>query len=127
MDATGLCLPPRAGELDSIVCEAIESAWDVGEPRALIGNLLSGLPHNVNAIRGKLQGSWRLWKKWGELEIPCRAPPLSRKATLAMAFFFAQWGFRNEALLLCLAFDRFMRTEEFLSLSAGQFTFSSKR
>ena len=127
LDATGLSLPEREGDLDGIVCEAIESAWDHGEPRALIGNLLSGLPHNVNAIHGKLRGSWRLWKKWGELEIPCRAPPLSRKATLAMAYFFVQWGFRNEALLLCLAFDRFMRTDEFLSLSAGQFTFNMRR
>ena len=127
LDATGLCLPDRVSELDGIVCEAIESAWDVGQPRSLIGNLLSGLPHNVNAVHGRLRGSWRLWQKWGELEIPCRAPPLSLKAILAMAFFFVDWGFRNEALLLCLAFDRFMRTDECLSLTAGQFTFNMRR
>ena len=127
LDATGLCLPDRVSELDGIVCEAIESAWDVGQPRSLIGNLLSGLPHNVNAVHGRLRGSWRLWQKRGELEIPCRAPPLSLKATLAMAFFFVNWGSRNEALLLCLAFDHFMRTDEFLSLTAGQFTFNMRR
>ena len=73
-------------------------------------------------FHSRLRGSWRLWQKWREIEIPCRAPPLSHKATLAMAFFFAEWGFRNEALLLRLAFNRLMRTHEFLALTAGQFT-----
>ena len=44
-----------------------------------------------------------------------------------MAFFFVDWEFRNEALLLCLAFDHFMHTDKFLSLTAGQFTFNMRR
>ena len=126
LDAEGLFLPEEVGEYDDIVCQAIETAWDTGQARATAGNLLSGLCHEVNVLYGQLKGGWRLWRKWGELELPCRAPPLTLRATLAMAYHFHEWGYPREALLLCLAFSRFLRTQEFLGLTFGQLTFHRK-
>ena len=126
LDQEGLVLPDHESEVDDVVCQALEAAWDAGEARSLAGNILSGLPHFCQALYGQLKGAWRLWKKWGELEVPCRAPPLSLKAALAIAYHFHLWGYRNEALLICLAFNRFLRTQEFLSLAAGQFTFNKR-
>ena len=122
----GQSLPDHEGDLDDIVCEAIEEAWDSGLPRALIGNLLSGLPLQVNALYGQLKGSWKLWRVWGEKEIPCRAPPFSKVAAFAVANQFRRWGFPIESVLIGLAFFRFLRTAEFLSLKAGQFVFDQK-
>ena len=72
-------------QLDSLVCAFIDEAWEEGEGRSLIGNLICGLQHRVPALRGHLHGSWRLWAAWGRHELPARAAPLSLKAVEAMA------------------------------------------
>ena len=127
LDAEGVVLPSDPCGYDDIVCQAIEAAWDSGLARATAGNLLSGLCHEVNILYGQLKGGWRLWRKWGDLELPCRAPPLSLRAVLAMAYLIHEWGHPREALLLCLGFDRFLRTQEFLGLTFGQLTFHRKK
>ena len=121
--AMGLDLGDEVWELDIVVGDAIEYAWDTGLSRALIGNVLSGLEHFVNPLRGQLKESWRLWKLWGQKEVPSRAPPLSASATLAICWYMWVWGYPEAALLTCLGFHRFMRTMEFLSLTAGQLSF----
>ena len=69
MDREGLVLPSEVVNFEDLVCECIEAAWDSGEPRALIGNLLSALPFMVSPLYGNLKGAWKLWKLWGEREI----------------------------------------------------------
>ena len=123
--AGGLELPSCLDDLDDIVCDCVEYMWETGETRTLCGNLMSSIPYHSRALTGRLKGAWRLYQLWGQKEIPARAPPLSKVAALAIAHQFYRWGFVNVSIVLVLAFYRFLRTGEFLSLRAGQFAFGN--
>ena len=112
-------------ELDMAISDAIELAWDTGLSRALIGNLLSGMEHFINPLRGQFKESWRLWKVWGQREVPARAPPLSGRATLALCWYMWTWGYPEAAILTFLGFNRFMRTMEYVALRVNQLTFGA--
>ena len=114
-------------DIDAAIGDAIELAWDSGLSRAMIGNLICGLEHFVNPLRGKLKESWRLWKVWGQREVPARAPPLSGRATLALCWYMWVWGYPEAALLTYLGFQRFLRTMEFLGLRVNQLTFGRSK
>ena len=114
-------------ELDAAVGDAIELAWDTGLSRALVGNLLSGLEHFVNPLRGQFKESWRLWKVWGQREVPARAPPLSGRGALGLCWYMWTWGYYDAAVLTYLGFHRFLRTMEFVSLRVCQLTFGNQQ
>ena len=97
--------------------------WETGESRTLSGNMLSSIPYHSRALTGRLKGAWGLHQLWGQKEIPARFPPLSKVAAFAIAHQFYRWGYLNVSIVLVLAFYRFLRTGEFLSLRAGQFAF----
>ena len=61
-------------DLDDLVCDAIELAWSSGLGRNLCGNLLSGLEHWINSLRGNLRGSW-LYGEYGEKTRCLAVPP----------------------------------------------------
>ena len=123
LDTGGLELPSCQDDLDDVVCECIEYMWETGEPRSLCGNLLSSIPFHSHALYGRLKGAWKLHQLWGQKEIPVRAAPLSKIAAFAIAHQFYRWGYLSDSVVLVLAFFRFLRTGEFLSLRAGQFAF----
>ena len=123
LDAGGLELPSSQDDLDDIVCECIEYMWETGEPRSLCGNLLSSIPFHSRALSGRLKGAWKLHQLWGQKEIPVRAAPISKVAAFAVAYQFYRWGYLRDSIVLVLAFFRFLRTSEFLSLRAGQIAF----
>ena len=127
MFANNLLVPIDTIEFDDMVAEAIESAWEEGESRALVGNVLSGLEHFVTGLRGSLKRGWKLWRQWGLQELPDRAPPLSLEGAMAMAGVLWDRGWLLEALLLVFAFDAFLRTSEFMSVLRGQITFGRQR
>ena len=112
-------------DLDDLVCDAIELAWSSGLGRNLCGNLLSGLEHWINSLRGNLRGSWRLWRVWGENEVPCRAPPLNARGVLALCYYMWNWRYPGAALVTLVAFSTFLRTMEFISMKAGQLCFNA--
>ena len=116
-------LPSEMWDFDLLMCECIELWWSEGEPRALVGNVLSGVEHFCPPVRGNLRGSWRLWRAWGANELPCRAPPFSLPACLAICFYMWEWGYSSAATLTLLAFHRFLRTAEFVSLTKRQLNF----
>ena len=58
-------LPADAHDLDDLVAQAIDQAWEEGEIRNLIGDLLSGLALFIPKLKGQLNFSWRLWAAWG--------------------------------------------------------------
>ena len=88
---------------------------------------MSGLQFQVPGLRGQLPECWRLWKHWGNQEAPVRAPPLTREAVLALAYYMYEWGYQAASLLTVLGFYRFMRTSEILELTAGQVVFTKKK
>ena len=52
---------------DLLVRRVIDEAWQEGETRNLIGDLLSGLGHAVLALRNNLKESWRLHVAWANV------------------------------------------------------------
>jgi len=118
-------VPGDVIEFDEVVCDAIEAAWAEGEARALVGNLLSGLEHRVTGLRGHLRGSWKLWRQWGQRELPDRALPISVEAAMVLGLRLWKKGFPGCALLVVIAFDAFLRTTEFMGMTAGQLTFNN--
>ena len=112
--------------LEEIICDVIEFAWETGDHRGRVGNLLSGLEHHCILLRGNLRSCWRLWRVCGNSEIPCRAPPLTVEATMGMACYMWVWDFRAAAVLTCLGFHCFLRSMEFMGIQCQHLTFSAR-
>ena len=94
----GFEIPSHTVDFDDVVCEAIEGAWAEGEPRGLMGNVLSGLEFEVQSLRGQLRASWKLFRHWGVREKPSRVPPLSTNAVLALSYYMWDWGYKEAAI-----------------------------
>lgn len=119
--ALALLLPFIVGisstdELDQIVEEWIEMNWVKGNTLGQIGDALCGLQFYCPEFKGSLRGSWRLYKNWRRLEIPCRAPPISAQIVRAFITFLVDSDEVAGAFLIALAFHAYLRTGEFLAL-----------
>ena len=110
--------------MDATISGAIEFAWETGEGRNLIGNLLSGLEHHCTFLKGSLEQSWRLWRVWGKYSAPCRAPPFTVETVMAIAYYMWSWGFKEAAVLTCLGFSCFLRSMEFIGFQGQQLSFA---
>ena len=116
-------LPLLKDDMDDLLCQAIEHAWHSGEARSVAANMISGLEHHVNGLRGLLKGAKRLWRQWGKLEDISRAPPLDIRSVLAMCWYMWEWEHPEAAVLVLLAFHRFLRPMDYLEVKCGQFLF----
>ena len=125
LDLEGIEVPASFLELDDIVCAAVDFAWGEGEPRALVGNLLSAIELWFPATHGHLKGGWKLWRKWGDKELPVRSPPLICEAMLAMVYYMMQWGYFNAGILILVGFNLFLRTIEMTSILTFQVSFNA--
>jgi hypothetical protein len=110
---------------DRVICQIIDAAWEEGESRNLMGDILSGIQHFVPQLKGQLQGSWRLFTAWGRRELPCRATPLSYDAACAIAAAMWRWSFFDAALTCLLCFHCILRTAEATSITCSQFRFGN--
>ena len=119
-----IAIPDDTATFDELVGEAIDFAWSQGKSRAMVGHILSGLVFVVPALYGHLRLSWNLWRTWAKLQPPVRAAPVTLLAVQAFCFEMVCRGFPAAATLTLLAFNRFLRSAEFLSLTAGQLVFS---
>ena len=126
LSKNGFDLPNQTIDFDDVVCEAIEGAWAEGEPRGLIGMVLSGLEFEVQSLRGQLRASWKLFRVWGAKEKPSRVPPFSTNATLAVSFYMWDWGYKAAALATLLGFHRFLRTSEFVNALVKHFIITKR-
>lgn len=112
-------------EMDGLVCEAVEMLCEEGESRSFCGLLLSGFAHLIDALRGNLKGSWRLWTAWGKCEIPTRAPPLSWEMMAALADVMVAWDLVDMAILLVVGFVTFLRTDELMTMMKKELTLNA--
>ncbi len=103
-------------ELDKIVEEWIEFHWAKGSTLGQVGDALCGLQFYCPEFKGSLRGSWRLYKNWRRLEVPCRAPPISAEIVRAFVSLLIQREEICGAFLIALAFHAYLRTGEALSL-----------
>ena len=112
-------------DFDDQVAQCVEAAWQEGESRSLVGDLLSGLSHFFNPLRSRLPSGWRLWSAWGRLELPARAWPLLPDQLDAICWVAAQWDLIDVAIALWVGFDALLRTAEFVGLRVGQLHFKA--
>jgi len=119
-------VPASTVEFDELLCRIVDMAWNEGESRSLIGDVLSALGDAIPALRGRLPGAWRLVSAWSRLELPARAAPLSQKEVDALSYIAWVWGYFDVAVLLQLAFHAFLRTAELMSARVSQVCFSTK-
>ena len=106
-------------DLDSHCMHFLEHCWATGGDRTSAGHVLSGICFALRRRR-ILTGSWGLFRTWGRLELPRRAPPMPQAVLLAMAGVAFSWQVQDVSLLLILAFSGFLRTMEALTLHRWQ-------
>ena len=123
LSATGFEVPATLLEFDDLVALAVDTAWQEGESRSLVGDLLSGLCHHLNPLRTRLPSGWRLWSAWGRLELPSRAWPLLPVQLEAMCYVASQWEMLDVAIVLWIGFQGLLRTAEYTTLAVGQLHF----
>ncbi len=75
---------------DLIICY-IEECRQEGESQLYVSDLLSGLQHHIPALRGQLNGSWRIHACWTKLELPHRWHPLTVPLIQGVAGLCIAW------------------------------------
>ena len=116
MSHTGRDVPDGVLEFDTLLCVWAEHLWAEGDPKGILNGALCGLAHYIPALRGRLGGSWRLYKAWGRCERPKQAPPMPKSVMRALAGWFEQHGHRGAATMIVVAFHHILRTNEFMAI-----------
>jgi len=127
MDERGITMPNDPDSLDTLVSERIEDLWQEGDAKAQAGDVLSGLSHFVETVRGKLPGAWRLFTAWGKAELPSRAPPLSVDMVLGMMGYALNVGDVRFAAALALGFHCLLRSAELMGAMVGDLSLDVRR
>ena len=124
MDLCGKSLPDVDWELDLAVAEYAEDLWQEGEPKHLLGDLLSALIFYFGFLRRSLHEGWKMLTVWSKLELPARAPPFSENILLAMVGIAYESGENTMAAAYFLGFHGLLRTGEILKLRVCDIKFS---
>ena len=95
-----------------MICKFVESCWEEGESKHLIGDLLSAIPKYSPHLNRKLSCSWSLYRTWQRHEPPCRCPPFTLKVCMAVANVMWRTGFRQAAAATILGFHCILRSGE---------------
>eukprot|EP00435_Cladocopium_sp_Y103_P051810 s858_g16.t1 len=77
----------HAAELDTVVCQWVRKMWAHGEPLLTIGDGLSALHFYQPWTKRQVPHAWKLFAIWRKIEVPSRAPPLTKSLVLAMAAY----------------------------------------
>jgi integrase len=112
------------GDLDNQVCKWVRRMWRTGEPLLTIGDGLSALHYFQPATRRQVPHAWKLFSVWRRIEIPSRAPPLTRQLVRGMAAQAMEDGNLEMCVLLLLGFTCLLRTGELLNLTIHDFSLS---
>jgi hypothetical protein len=106
---------PMSHELslfDEQACQYIDACWSEGEAKNIVSDLLSGLHLLTPAVKGHLQGAWKLHSAWAKHELTVRCFPM----TLSMVQAFAGQALSHQwvdvAVVLLLSFHCVLRTGE---------------
>ena len=121
--AVGSLILDDTETLDQVASQYIESLWEEGDSRSEAGLTLSALQWALQKKR-ILPASWSLFKAWSLLELPRRAPPLPALVLSGLVGVALAEGLLGVAATLLTGFAGFLRTMEFMTLTASQLTFS---
>ena len=108
------------------IVEFILCWWHEGESKEVISDLLQGLNCILPHAKLDLSLPWRLYRKWSAKELPWQAPPAARLAALSIAGLAFKEGRALLGTILLAAFDGYLRTGEFLSVTPEQLTASEQ-
>ena len=103
-------------ELDELLADHVETLWETGRPLYHASAGLCGLQFFLPWCKGKLVQTWKLFRIWRRLEVPCRAPPMPRDIAYAFAGKAIARGDLVFGALILTAFDGLLRTGELLDL-----------
>ena len=119
------CVGPLANslqELDQHAVLFIHAAWNEGEPRSLVADVLSGLLHLLDQKR-ILPTAWSWLTVWERHEMPQRAAPLSTEMVFAISGLCWHFGLLEMCCLVPVAYTCMLRTAEFFDLRRGNVFF----
>ena len=94
---------------DALVSAYLEHIWSAGDSKAWANDVCSGLQHFVPGLKGRLNGSWRLLKAWGRVEIPNRACPMTLGIFQAFTGLALKERLLEVAIVYCLCFQGLLR------------------
>ena len=117
-----LVWPSANEDLDSAVCAFILVAWQEGETRALVANLLSAIGDTEPSLRLWLHGARRLHQAWVKRELGGRCCPMSRWMARAIAGVLLWWKKERQSFVVALGHHGILRTMEALNAHVGDFT-----
>ena len=106
-------------ELDELLADHLEHLWEKGRPLYHASAGLCGLQFFMPWSKGKLVQTWKIFRIWRRLEVPCRAPPLPRDLLHAFAGKAIARGDLIFGALLLAGFDGLLRTGELLGLTGA--------
>ena len=108
-------------DLDSKMCAWIRVMWKAGEPLLTVGDGLSAVQHFEPSTKKRLPHAWKLFTVWRKVEIPSRAPPLTRVLVRSVAVFEMENNRLDMTVMLLLGFFCLLRTGELLQLTVHDF------
>ena len=117
-----LSWPSDRDELDMLVSQFAEAAWEEGESRATFACLVSGISYLVPSLRNSLFGSKRLITAWDKSEVVARSFPINNDMACALAGSALSWNWCLIAFTIIIGYSGMFRVMELLSLTAGSLT-----
>ena len=109
-------LPADTTAFDNLIVMYIDCAWEEGESKGHIGDLLSALHYFVPSIRGCLNASWRMHSAWSRHELPTRCFPMTQDMASALSGLALHWQWFDMCVGILIGFDCLLRTGELLQL-----------
>ena len=115
----GLVLPANTTNFDDLLVLYIDCAWEEGESKSHIGDLLSSLQYYVPSIRGCLNAAWRMHSAWSRHELPSRCFPMTLEMAHGLAGLALHWQWFDMCIGILVAFDCLLRTGELMQMRVG--------
>ena len=114
-----LAWPSDRDELDLLVSQFAEAAWEEGESRSTFACLVSGIAYLVPPLRNSLFGSRRLITAWDKSEVVARSFPINDDMAWALAGSALALNWYLIAFAVVIGYSGMFRVMELLSLTAG--------
>ena len=113
-----LSWPSDRDELDTLVSQFAEAAWEEGESRSVFACLVSRIPYLVPSLRNPLLGSRKLITAWDKSESVTRSFPISEMMAFALAGEALACSWSLDAAAILIGFAGMFRVMELLGITA---------
>ena len=115
-----LTWPSDRDELDLLVSQFAEAAWEEGESRSTFACLVSGIAYLVPPLRNSLFGSRRLITAWDKSEVVARSFPINDDMAWALAGSALALNWYLIAFAVVIGYSGMFRVMELLTLQLAR-------